>query len=73
MTALFSTPSSVFSLDNSGRITADMPADMVLWSGDPLELVREAELVFVAGEQVPMVSRSTRLRDKYLAKNSEQD
>ncbi|GHD06818.1 amidohydrolase [Halioglobus japonicus] len=73
MAALFSTPSTVFSLDNSGRIAADMPADMVLWSGDPLELVREAELVFVAGEQVPMVSRSTRLRDKYLAKNSEQD
>jgi imidazolonepropionase-like amidohydrolase len=63
--ALFTTPSEVFGLDNSGQIAVGAKADLVLWSNDPLEVVREAEMVFVDGKEIPMVSRSTRLRDRY--------
>lgn len=63
--ALFTTPAEVFDLKNAGQIALGEKADLVLWTNDPLELVREAELVFVDGEEMPMVSRATRLRDRY--------
>jgi imidazolonepropionase-like amidohydrolase len=63
--ALFITPAEVFGLKNAGQIALGDKADLVLWTNDPLELVREAELVFINGEEIPMVSRATRLRDRY--------
>ena len=48
-----------------GRRPPGAPADLVVWSGDPLELSTRAEAVIVAGEVVPNVSRQTRLRDRY--------
>ncbi len=63
--ALFTTPAEVFGLDNPGQIVVGAKADLVLWSNDPLEVLREAELVFVDGKEIPMMSRSTRLRDRY--------
>ena len=63
--ALFSNPAMVFGLQNSGQIAVGQTADLVLWSGDPLELLREAEFVMINGQESPMASRSTRLRDRY--------
>lgn len=63
--ALFTTPAEIFGLANFGRIAVGERADLVLWTNDPLELLREAELVIINGEEVPMVSRATRLRDRY--------
>ena len=63
--AIFSNPAEVFQLSGAGRIEVGAVADLVLWNNDPLELLREAELVFVNGVEVPLVSRSTRLRDRY--------
>ena len=48
-----------------GSIEPGKAADLVIWSGDPLELLTQAEQVIVAGKVVPMASRSTRLRDRY--------
>jgi len=53
--------------DRLGTIEAGKDADVVMWSGDPLELTSAAEAVFVRGVRVPMVSRQTLLRDRYLA------
>ena len=41
-------------------------ADLVLWSGDPLEVTTVAENVWIAGRPVAMRSRQTELRDRYL-------
>jgi len=63
--AIFTNPARVFELDKSGQIEVGQIADLVLWNGDPLEVVREAQLVMVDGRETPMVSRATRLRDRY--------
>jgi len=50
-----------------GRIAVGQVADLVLWSGtDPLELSSLADQVWIAGRPVPMRSRQTELRDRYL-------
>jgi len=42
-------------------------ADLVLWTGDPLEVNTLAEQVWFAGKPASMRSRQTELRDRYLA------
>ena len=39
---------------------------VVIWGADPLELTSYPEQVFIQGEAVPMQSRQTLLRDRYL-------
>ena len=51
--------------ENFGSIEEGKVADLVIWDGDPLEVQTRADQVFVNGVSVPMVSRSTRLRDRY--------
>lgn len=53
--------------DRFGRIDAGLEADLVLWDGDPLELTTLAEQVWMHGRPMPMRSRQTELRDRYLA------
>jgi len=55
----------VFSLYNYGQIKPGMDADLVIWDGDPLEITSNPDAVFIQGEKQPMVSRATRLRDRY--------
>lgn len=55
----------VFGMPGYGAIEAGKDADLVIWDGDPLEVTTEAEQVFIRGEAMPMVSRATRLRDRY--------
>ncbi|MBI2379276.1 MAG: amidohydrolase family protein [Gammaproteobacteria bacterium] len=55
----------VFGMPGYGALKAGNDADLVIWDGDPLEVTTEAEQVFVRGEAMPMVSRATRLRDRY--------
>lgn len=68
--ALTSNPASVFGFtDNQGTIKVNKPANVVLWSGDPLEVTSVAQTVIINGELVPMESRQTKLRDRYLPEN----
>ncbi|MDH5433448.1 MAG: amidohydrolase family protein [Gammaproteobacteria bacterium] len=55
----------VFGIKNYGQIKAGMDADIVVWDGDPLELTSNPDLVLIQGEKQPLVSRATRLRDRY--------
>jgi hypothetical protein len=65
--ALTSNPARIFGVeDQQGSIERDKPASLVLWSGDPLEVTSVAELVMIDGEIMPMKSRQTELRDRYL-------
>ena len=49
-----------------GSIEVGKAADLVIWGADPLELTSYPEQVLIQGESIPMVSRQTLLRDRYL-------
>jgi hypothetical protein len=66
LAAITSSPAAIFGLGARGRIEAGQAADLVLWSGDPLEVTTVAEQVWIAGSPVTMHSRQTELRDRYL-------
>jgi imidazolonepropionase-like amidohydrolase len=66
LAALTSTPADVFGLGpEAGRIGPGSPADLVLWSADPLEVTSVAEQVWIGGRAQSMRSRQTELRDRY--------
>jgi len=48
-----------------GSLTPGRRADLVIWSGDPLEVTSAAEQVFIDGMQQPLDTHQTRLRDRY--------
>lgn len=48
-----------------GSLEKGKVANLVLWSGDPLELSTRAERVCIQGEWMPMRSRQTLLRERY--------
>ncbi|MFS8064411.1 MAG: amidohydrolase family protein [Luteimonas sp.] len=52
--------------DQLGSIAVGQRADLVLWSGDPLEVSSVARQVWLGGNAIPMRSRQTELRDRYL-------
>lgn len=68
--ALTRNPAQIFGFtDDQGIIRRNKPANVVLWSGDPLEVTSVAEMVIINGELIPMESRQTKLRDRYLPEN----
>ena len=48
-----------------GSLAAGRRADVVIWSGDPLEGSSNAEAVFIDGVEQPLDTRQTKLRDRY--------
>ncbi len=64
--AITKNPADIFGIgDSYGTLAPGMDADVVVWDGDPLELMTSPDAVFIRGEQVPLVSRQTKLRDRY--------
>lgn len=67
LAALTAVPADALGIgDRLGRIAVGQLADLVLWSADPLELTSSAEQVWMAGKPMPMRSRQSELRDRYL-------
>jgi imidazolonepropionase-like amidohydrolase len=67
LAALTARPAEIFGLGGErGRIARGQVADLVLWSGDPLEVTSVAEQVWINGRATEMRSRQTELRDRYL-------
>ncbi|GIT34556.1 MAG: hypothetical protein Ct9H300mP4_08750 [Gammaproteobacteria bacterium] len=66
--ALTANIAEVFGLSDLGTIEVGKNADLVIWDGNPLEVSSFATTVFIDGKQISLVSRSTRLRDRYLQK-----
>ena len=48
-----------------GSLAAGRRADVVIWSGDPLELSSAAEAVWIDGVRQPLENHQTKLRDRY--------
>ena len=60
-------PAETFGVgDRVGTIAPGKLADLVLWSGDPLDVAHTAQQVWLGGRAMPMRSRQTELRDRYL-------
>lgn len=51
--------------DRYGSIEPGKDADIVVWSGDPLELTTRAEYVFIRGREMPMTNRQRELAERY--------
>ena len=49
-----------------GQLTAGAAADVVVWTGDPLEPLSRPTAIFIDGKEQPLTSRQTELRDRYL-------
>ena len=67
LAALTANPAEIFGQGAvRGRIEKGQVADLVLWSGDPLEVTSAADQVWIGGHAMEMRSRQTELRDRYL-------
>jgi hypothetical protein len=67
LAGLTSVPAEAFGVAAEvGRIAPGQRADLVLWSGDPLEVSSVALQVWLDGRAITMRSRQTELRDRYL-------
>ncbi|WP_333590675.1 amidohydrolase family protein [Brevundimonas sp.] len=59
-------PARIFGMGGQfGELRPGAAADVVVWSGDPLEPLTIAEAVFIDGQEQPMTSRQFLLRDRY--------
>ncbi|MEO6173193.1 MAG: amidohydrolase family protein, partial [Arenimonas sp.] len=71
LAAITSVPADAFGVgDKVGRIEVGLIADLVLWNGDPLEVNAYAEQVWMRGQAMPMKSRQTELRDRYMSEDN---
>jgi imidazolonepropionase-like amidohydrolase len=51
--------------DQLGSLDTGKTANVVMANGDPLDVRTDVKQVFIAGQEIPMTSRQTRLRDRY--------
>lgn len=56
-----------------GSVTKGKRANLVLWSGDPLELSTVAERVWIDGREMPLDNRQRALAEKYLQRTTAND
>ena len=64
--AITSKPAEVMGLGGEiGSLRPGRRGDVVIWDGDPLELSSGVEKVWIDGVRQPLVTRQTRLRDRY--------
>jgi len=64
--AVTKAPADIFGVGGElGTLAPGKTADVVVWDGDPLQVASAPTAVFIAGREMPLVSRQTRLRDRY--------
>ena len=68
LAGLTSVPAAALGADGEigAAIEIGQRADLVLWSGDPLDVASVARQLWLDGRAIPMRSRQTELRDRYL-------
>ncbi len=72
LASLTTAPAKIYGIDDQyGSLKVGMVADVVVWSGDPLEVMQAPTNVIINGKEVPLESRQTKLRDRYLSLDKE--
>ncbi|MEO0466207.1 MAG: amidohydrolase family protein [Pseudomonadota bacterium] len=66
LAAITIVPAVIFGMDGLGALEPDAIGDLVIWDGDPLEVMSAPTQVFIDGAPQSMESRQSRLRDRYL-------
>lgn len=65
-------PAKIFGVDKDlGTLEPGKVGDVVVWSGDPFDLMQAPTNVLIAGKEVKLESRQTKLRDRYLGLQGE--
>jgi imidazolonepropionase-like amidohydrolase len=65
--ALTINPAEIWGIaDQYGSLDVGKVANVVIANGDPLDVKTDVKQVFIAGREIPMVSRQTQLRDAYM-------
>ena len=66
LAAITSGPAQAIGMGSEiGSLAPGRRADVVIWSGDPLDPRSDAEAVYIDGIEQPLVNHQTRLRDRY--------
>lgn len=66
LAAITRNPAQIWGIGASyGTLEPGKDADIVIWDGDPLNVTSAPTAVFIRGQNVPLVSRQTKLRDRY--------
>ncbi len=64
--AISSKPAEIMGMgDQLGSLKAGRKGDVVIWTGDPLELSTQVESVFIDGVEQSLSNRQERLRERY--------
>jgi imidazolonepropionase-like amidohydrolase len=63
--AISEAPAAIFGATDRGRLAAGAVANVVVWSGDPLEVSSAPLRLWIGGREVALTSRQTMLRDRY--------
>jgi imidazolonepropionase-like amidohydrolase len=63
--AITETPAAAFGIADHGKIEAGAVANLVVWSGDPLDTFSHVEHVIVRGKELPLDNRQRRLLERY--------
>ncbi len=64
--AISRTPAEIFGLSDHGILRRGAQADIVIWSGDPLELSSHPEQLYINGTSQSLESRQTQLARRYM-------
>ena len=51
-----------------GSVEKGKVADLIVTTGDPLEIQTQVKYVFIKGKEVPLVNKQTRLYEKYMSR-----
>ena len=60
-------PAEVFGIPKRGKLTVGATANLVLWSGDPLEPINWVEKIWINGRDIKLEDRQSLLAEKYKA------
>jgi imidazolonepropionase-like amidohydrolase len=59
-------PAQMFGVDKDlGSLDVGKMANLVVANGDPLDVKTDVKHVFIAGQEIPLISKQTELRDQY--------
>lgn len=65
LAAITTAPAAFYGVTDRGSVTKGAAGDVVVWSGDPLELTSRAEVVIIGGKVQSLETHQTRLLQKY--------